>query len=70
MKAKRRIQIGNNITDIMALPCVSACYKQRSKGSYIFEIYDGCRTDYAHQGDWLREYEDGSWQVIKKNLNT
>lgn len=64
---KQAIQIGNNVTEIMKLPCVLSCTKE------IWGIYDiRLRYEltfayrcYAYAGDWLCEDAEGTWHLLK-----
>lgn len=65
-KYKQKIKIGNNVTDIMKLPCVTACYKLNDKRGLEWLEYeiqiDGQKTR-AEAGDWICEDYDGHWTV-------
>ena len=61
---KQSVKIGANITDIMCLPCVNACYKQSDK-TFIFEIETRDFSRFASQGEWLCEDYNGDWHIIK-----
>lgn len=76
MKFKQAIQIGDNVTDIMKLRCVSYVSKNPAiiKGRYYYYLYPGLMWDYkedrshnyiAHTGDWLCEDYDGWWHILK-----
>ena len=56
MKFKQAIQIGDNVTDILKLPCVN-------KAGFEWLMYilkwGGC----AEKGDWLCENTDGYWSA-------
>ena len=77
-KFKQAVQIGDNVTDIMKLRCISYVSKnpQPPKGfeiTYYYYLYPGLMWDYredlkhrhvAYKGDWLCEDEDGWWHII------
>lgn len=59
------IQIGNNVTNIMKLPCVFSCHKT-TNGELEYLLYDwDDKGQYvrAHKGDWIVE-EDGKHYVL------
>ena len=58
---KQKIQIGNNVSSIMRLPCVRAAEKQPD-GSIRYILYGGA---FATKGDWLLQRNDENWIVIK-----
>jgi len=71
---KQQIQIGDNVTDILKLPCVEGVFKVKSYGG-VKEPHEGelryCLTQnhctqIARKGDWLCEGYDGRWTVIRK----
>ena len=78
MKIKQAIQIGDNVTDIMKLRCISFVTKnpQPPKGfeiTYYYHLYPGMMWDYkedlshrhvAFKGDWLVEDKDGHWHIM------
>lgn len=78
VKFKQAVQIGDNVTDIMKLRCISYVSKnpQPPKGfeiTYYYYLYPGLMWDYkkdlshrhvAVKGDWLCEDEDGWWHII------
>ena len=66
---KQTIRIGDNVTDIMNLPCVVACIKQDDKNGFVwleYRIRCGAsgRAQYAEKGDWLCEDNDGRWHIL------
>lgn len=75
MKFKQAIQIGDNVTDIMKLRCVSYVSKNPAiiKGRYYYYLYPGFMWDYkedlshnyiARTGDWLCEDYNGDWHIL------
>ena len=65
-KFKQRIQIGNNVTDMMKLPCVFSCHKDRDD-ELVYLLYDwDANGNYleARKGDWLCEDYDGRWHLL------
>ena len=72
---KQAIQIGNNVTEIMKLPCVYSCAKEfwgdddirlryeliSSVQSKRFNIGDRI---YAYANDWLCEDAEGTWHLL------
>lgn len=62
------IQIGNNVTDIMKLPCVYSCHKM-ANGELEYLLYDWDENGQyvrAHKGDWLCEDYQGKWHKLTK----
>lgn len=63
---KQAIQVGNNVTDIMKLPCVFSCHKE-SDGRLCYLLYSwdqyGNYVE-ARKGDWICEEEGGGWTVL------
>ena len=73
MTINQAIQIGDNVTDIMKLPCVVACIKKDDRnGFYWLEYRVKCgatgRAQYAERGDWLVEDTNGRWHVKSDDL--
>lgn len=77
-KFKKCIQIGDNVTDIMKLPCVIGVTKEiwdekdiRLRyslfGDVVSSKYDLGDNVYAYKGDWLCEGYDGSWHKLSNN---
>ncbi len=63
---KQCIQIKNNVTDIMKLPCVFSCHKMNDH-ELEYLLYDWDKQGQyiaAHQGDWLCEDYQGKWHVL------
>ena len=68
------VQVTNNITDIMKLPCVSECRKYKDEdGKTVFAFYllNGLE---ANEGDWIIEADSeffawvasqGVYQLLK-----
>ena len=72
-KYRQCIQIGNDVTGIMKLPCVSDCFKNGSILRYhvLYNMLpkDIDYADYddfavANVGDWLCEDYNGKWYVL------
>lgn len=73
MKYKQAIQIGDNVTDIMKLPCVLGARKKTYNPAVIYYILFGDvitkrvqwgETVKAYTGDWLCEDYDGRWYLL------
>lgn len=63
---KQAIRIGDNITDVMRLPCVLACFKQsREKCNFLYEIETSDFPHYAARGEWLCEDRNWEWHIVK-----
>lgn len=65
---KQQIQIGDNVTDIMRLPCVIGVRKVWPLKApmyyrYSLRIDDANTRQHAYKGEWLCERYDGSWIV-------
>lgn len=66
MKYKQTIHIGNNITDIMNLPCVFSCHKDY-QNNIVYLLYnwdDDGRYVEARKGDWLCQDYEGYWHKL------
>ena len=63
MRYKQAIQIGDNVTDIMRLPCVYSCRKE-ADGGLCYLFYDWDEYVEARQSDWLCEDYDGRWYLL------
>lgn len=68
MRFKQAIQIGDNVTDIMKLPCVVACIKKDDgNGFHWLEYRVKClkrgMAKYGEEGDWI-VLGDNGWNVI------
>jgi len=60
------IQIGNNVTNIMKLPCVFSCHKM-ADGELEYLLYDWDEQGQyvkAHKSDWIIEDNDGDYHVL------
>ena len=76
MKYRQTIQIANNVSDILKLPCVSYVSKCAPDCTdYIYWLYPSAMRDdsgdmthrhVARRGYWLCEDYDGKWTVTKK----
>lgn len=66
MKYKQCIQAGNNVNDILKLPCVTTVRKLDS-GRYVYELVLNKKQwlpPIAVEGDWICQDEDGEWTVM------
>ena len=61
MRIKQAIQVGNNVTNIMSLPCIEKCVKRNDKNGLEWLEYDTTDGDIVVCGDWLCETEEGKW---------
>ena len=69
---RQAIQIDNNITFIMSLPCVIGCMKQSAVGEPLDVYYLLTGDTYipwgatcrARKGEWLCEDEQGFWHLM------
>lgn len=72
---RQAIQIDNNITFIMSLPCVIGCMKQSAVGeplnvNYLLTGDTICKhlpwgaICKARKGEWLCEDEQGFWHLL------
>ena len=59
------IQIDNNVTDIMHLPCVKECHKERN-GRYSFVLWDGTAVK---EGDWIIDAESADAAFVLSDEN-
>lgn len=68
---KQAIKIGSNVTDMMKLPCVTACHKLNDKCGLEwleYEISLGDHKEHAEEGDWLCEDCEGHWTVLTDDV--
>ena len=66
---KTAIQIANNVTSIMRLPCIFSCHKE-ADGKFCYLLYEWDEFGnyvQAYKGDWLCEDEEGKWCVLKED---
>ena len=75
---KQAIQIGNNVTEIMKLPCVLSCSKEvwgeeihlryellgKVKRVQLGSVKIESYRCYAYAGDWLCEDAEGTWHLL------
>jgi hypothetical protein len=68
-----KIKVGDNVTDIMKLPCVQSAHKRSGKEREVAyytlapsAMADSERWQYAHPGEWLVKDENGKWYVTKE----
>ena len=70
MNIVQAIQVGDNVTDIMKLPCIFSAWKyplrghQPKEGDIIYDFRQGWKSDFAMKGDWLLEHENGVWEIV------
>ena len=73
MRYKQAIQVGRNITDIMALPCVIFCHKVNlNPMKVVYYLFGDTIASHlpwgyaviAHEGDWLCEDYEGKWHLV------
>lgn len=75
VRFKQALQINDNVTAIMRLPCVIGCRKEFWSDSDIclrFELFGDTQSTkfrwgesiYAYHGDWLCESYDGVWHLL------
>ena len=74
MRYKQAIQIGDNVTDIMRLPCAICAEKHivgnksfinyKLFGDTITSMFAWGETIIAYSGDWLCEDYDGRWHLL------
>lgn len=69
MSIKKAIQIGDNVTDVIRLPCVVACIKKDDQQGFEWLEYRvkcgvSGRAQYAEKGDWLVEDTNGYWHIM------
>lgn len=64
MKIIQAIQIGDNVTNIMKLPCIEKCVKRNNKNGLEWLEYGTTDGDIVECGDWLCETEDGKWMQM------
>lgn len=70
---RQAVQVGNDITGIMKLPCVTECRKRDMyRHRHVIEYYytlDPFKMalkgwQFAHVGEWLCEDSDGKWHLL------
>ena len=59
MNYKQKVQIADNATNILRLPCIRAAEKQ-SDGTIIYILYGG---QIAKEGNWLIQLANDKWMV-------
>ena len=74
MKFKKATRIGDNVSDIMKLRCVSYVTKNPDYGvGYHYCMYPGLLHEYkngisnryiGHKGDWICEDYNGEWYIL------
>lgn len=65
-ETRMRVRCGDNITALFNLPCVQQIRKLRKGAGYI--VYLSSKTDKqidldAFRGNYIVEYNDGTWGV-------
>lgn len=68
---KEAVQLGDNVTDIMKLPCVVSCFKANDKNGYewlMYKVQCGERIELVEQGDWLCKDDAGRWHALDNEL--
>jgi hypothetical protein len=69
MNYKQRIQVSDNVTDIMKLPCVLSAHKRYGSSDEVaFYLLDqeamaAYQSRCVHPGEWLVQGENGKWSV-------
>ena len=72
-KFKLCVRIGDDVTSIMKLRCVSFVGKNTFFPEYAYHLYPGLMHDYkedlshrhiARKGEWLCEDYDGHWHIL------
>ena len=63
---KQCIQIGNDVTNIMKLPCIFSCHKMNEYDlEYLMYDWDKNGQYIAlHKGDWVCEDYNGKWHKL------
>lgn len=79
MRFKQAIQIGDNVTDIMRLPCIRGAFKypfnepynrfplrghHPKKDEIIYCLRLGAVDDFAQKGEWICEDYNGDWHIL------
>jgi len=64
---KQAYQIGGNVTNIIALPCVEGAMKIRN-GSLVYLVNVVERMKGAVKGDWLCEDRWGNWHMVRQGF--
>lgn len=64
---KQAYKIGNNVTNIINLPCVKAVVKV-DNGSLVYMVEVVGRMIGATKGDWLCEDRWGNWHMVRKGF--
>ena len=65
-KFAQSIQVGNNVTSIMRLPCVTSCHKQNDMQGleWLEYVINGDENQRVEKGDWICQDHDGKWHGI------
>ena len=61
MRIKQAIQVGNNVTNIMSLPCIEKCVKRNDRHGMEWLEYVTTDGDIVECGDWLCKTDEGKW---------
>ena len=64
MKIRQAIQVGNNVTNIMRLPCIETCTKRNDRHGMEWLEYVTTDGDIVESGDWLCETDEGKWMPM------
>lgn len=79
MKIVQAIQVGDNVTDIMRLPCIRGAFKYPINDPYnrfplrghlpekdevIYCLRQGVVDDFAQKGEWICLDSDGQWFAL------
>lgn len=64
MKIKQAIQVGNNVTNIMRLPCIETCTKRNDRHGMECLEYVTTDGDIVECCDWLCETDEGKWMPM------
>ncbi len=64
MRFKQSIRIGDNVTDILKLTCVTGVRKCDDKQGFEWLEYDLTDGSIAEKSDWLCEDYSGHWYAF------
>ena len=64
MKYKQKIRIGKHVQDLFRIEEVKGIGKEIGGRVKIEIIADG-KLQWAYEGDWICQKEDGSWTIEK-----
>ena len=74
MKLKQRIKFsGRNLNEVFSLECVKAIIKDDEQDPVLImrpeKMCNDCQTHVVFIGDFIEEYDNGTWNVLRCKMN-